>query len=316
VTLFPSQPIREEALRLGFSHCGFTPAVALEQLRPFYLSYLERGGHEGFRYISGHYEKRINPALLLPGVRTVIAVLLNYYQEMPVTENNPYRIARYALGSDYHPLMKERLRQLEAYLALVYPGHSTRSFIDSGPVLEKQWAQLCGLGFIGKHSLLVNRSEGSWFFIGVLLTTAPLTPDRPETDGCGHCDRCITACPTGALETPYVLDIRRCISYHTIEKKEPMSSVVRERLGGRIFGCDACQEACPYNRFARPTSVSEFQCVPEVTAMGKSAWEALTPEEFARMFGNSTIGRTGYSGLMENIRAAGSQGSDTPPESR
>jgi epoxyqueuosine reductase len=296
-----SESIKAESRRLGFSLCGITRARPLEDLRSFYTGFVSTGIEEPLDYLQTNAEKRLDPSLLLPGIRSVVAVLMNYYPPEPIPAEDNYIIAKYACGGDYHPLMKDRMAALAAYTTSLSTGTLSRAFVDSGPVLEKAWAQRCGLGWQGKNTLIINKKEGSFFFIGIILTTLVLEYDPPGADHCGECDRCIKACPTGALDTPYQLNIRKCISFHTIETKGEIPQEIKRKLRGRIYGCDTCQDVCPFNRFATPAADPAFAPSEELKALRKKDWENLTQEQFDRIFRNSSVKRTGYDKLIRNI---------------
>ncbi|MFH1296833.1 MAG: tRNA epoxyqueuosine(34) reductase QueG [Bacteroidota bacterium] len=299
------EDIRNKALQLGFSHCGFAKAEPLESLRPFYTKFTGQKQHAGMDYLERYTEQRLHPELLLPGVRTVIALLMNYYPEEVIPEKNNFIIAKYAYGGDYAPFIKEQLKRLAAFLDSSVPGSRSRIFIDSGPVLEKTWAQRCGVGWQGKHTVVINEREGSFFFIGIILTTHHLEPDEPERDHCGNCTRCIDACPTDALHTPYQLEINRCLSYHTIVNRGEVPSAIRGRFRHRIFGCDICQDVCPFNRVAKPHRESHFLPLPALMALRKPEWLSMKEEEFMGIFCHSEIKRTGYQTLKRNMELAG-----------
>jgi len=300
----PAEQIRTHALSLGFAHCGIAKAEPLEPVRPFYSEFINQKRYAGMKYLERYTEQRLNPELLLPGARSVIALLMNYSPEevIPVPDN--FIIAKYAYGKDYHPLMKERLKGLAEFLDNSFPGSRSRFFIDSGPVLEKTWAQRCGVGWQGKHTVVINERDGSFFFIGIILTTLDLEPDEPGRDHCGDCTRCIDACPTGALHTPYQLEITRCLSYHTIENRGEIPDAIRGMFRHRIFGCDICQDACPYNRFAKPQQEEHFRLQPKLGELRKNGWLEMTEEEFDQIFRHSEIKRTGYQTLLRNMELA------------
>lgn len=274
--------------------------MRLDHLRPFYADYLDHGKHEPFSYLKNHAEKRLDPSLLLPGVKSVVALLMNYHPAERLPKDG-FQIAKYALGGDYHPLMKERMAALVQTISTLGTDIKSRFFVDSGPVLEKTWAERCGVGWIGKNSLLINKKQGSFFFIGIILTTLELDPDPMETDHCGACHRCVDACPTKALNTPYQLDIARCISFHTIESQHAIPDEINQKRGGWIYGCDICQDVCPYNRLALPTTEPTFIPSNEIVSMTTEDWRTLTPERFGEIFKNSAIHRRGYASFMRTL---------------
>jgi epoxyqueuosine reductase len=253
--------LREEAIALGFSAVGFARAEEHPHARHLH-AWLAEGRHAGMAWMAKDPRRRSDPGRALPGALTVVSVLANYYRGAWPSPDSPPRprgrIARYAWGRDYHGRLKRRLRRLGRLLESLRPGTRWRAYVDSGPVLDRGWAERAGLGWIGKHANLIRQGEGSWFFIGELLTDAPLPPGVPARNRCGTCARCIPACPTGAIVAPYQVDARRCISYLTIEHDGAIPLALREAVGDRIFGCDDCQEACPWNRFATPTYDPDF----------------------------------------------------------
>jgi epoxyqueuosine reductase len=289
--------IKSEATRLGFSHTGFARNTSLEELRPFYSEFIRRKGHAGMEYLETNLEKRFHPELLLEGAKTVIALLVNYFPQETIPEHDNLVISKYAYGDDYHKIIRNRLKELTGYMQQHCGPLHARGFVDSGTVLEKAWAQKCGVGWQGKNTLIINRSSGSFFFIGIILTDLELEPDEAETDHCGTCTQCVSACPTGALDTPYQLDIPRCISYLTIESKTAIPAGLKDKLNSRIYGCDICQDACPYNRFSAPHDIPEFLPSEFLVNMRKSDWTALTEPEFDRLFEKSSIKRSGYQRL-------------------
>ncbi len=296
--------IRKTALEIGFSRCGFTRNESLEPLRANYEAWLDHNRDTGLDYLATHLEKRLHPEQVMPGARTVIALLMNYYTPEPATAGDHLIIARYARVADYHTVVKRKLEQLASYLTGTCGAREVRSFVDSGRVLEKAWAVRCGIGWQGKNSLIINPECGSYTFIGILLTDLETGSDEPAADGCHRCDRCVRACPTGALNTPYRLDVARCIAYHTIETKEEIPPEIREKLGRRIFGCDICQEICPYNRLAAPHRIPEFTMADNLAGMKTHNWNNLTEREFDALFADSPVKRTGFEKLLMNIRAA------------
>jgi epoxyqueuosine reductase len=286
--------IRSEAMRLGFSHFGVARNDSLEPLRPFYSDFIRRKGHAGMGYLEYYLEKRLHPELVVEGTKSVIALLMNYFPPEIIPEKDNFIIAKYAYGTDYHPLMRSRMMALVNFMKLSCGSLASKGFADSGPVLEKAWAQKCGVGWQGKNSLVINKSAGSFFFIGIIFTDLDLEPDAAETDHCGTCNKCVTACPTGALDLPYQLDIPRCIAYLTIESKEEIPEDLKSALNDRMFGCDICQDVCPYNRFARPHQTPEFLPSEPVMNLRKQDWTALTESDFDRIFAESPVKRLGY----------------------
>lgn len=295
--------IRQEALSIGFSHCGFATCEPLDGLRARYREYLNAGDHADMAYLERYFEKRMDPRQVLEGARSVVAVLLNYYPEELIPEENNFIIARYACGRDYHPVMRERLEQLSEVLA-GFGARRSKSFVDSGPVMEKEWARRCGLGWQGKNTLLINPEGGSFFFIGIILTDLELQPDKPIGDRCGSCSLCREACPAQALDRPYRLSTGSCISYLTIEHDGEIPPEMAGRMNNRIYGCDICQDVCPFNRRAVPAKTPEFTPSERLTRMKKEGWQSLSEEDFNDIFSNTSVKRAGYKKLMRNIRSA------------
>ena len=251
-------------------------------------------------YMENHFDKRLDPRLLLDGAQSVISVLLNYFPEK-TQEEGTYKISRYAYGQDYHHVMKGKLRQLMEFIHEEIGEVSGRAFVDSAPVLDKAWAARAGLGWIGKNSNLLTQQVGSYYFIGELILDLELEYDTPTTDHCGSCTACLDACPTQAIVQPYVVDGSKCISYFTIELKNEIPNEVKGQFDDWIFGCDICQEVCPWNRFSKPHREPLFQPHPELLSMSKKDWEEITEEVFKTVFRNSAVKRTKYSGLKRNI---------------
>ena len=294
--------IRHEALRQGFSRCGFAGYATLEHLRPFYTDYFQQQRQAGMSYLERYLEKRIDPALVMEGTKTVIALLINYYPPETISSDDNYIIARYAYGADYHDVIRAKLKAVTTFMEQ-FPGNvKARGFVDSGVITEKVWAQRCGLGWQGKNTLLISPGGGSFFFIGIILTNLELLPDEPETDHCGTCDKCLKACPTSALDSPYQLNPGRCISYLTIETKEEISPELRTLIGDRVYGCDICQEVCPYNRHTVPHDIREFLPSERLMRMRKPDWESLTETEFDDLFAGSAVKRAGYEKLRRFFR--------------
>lgn len=295
--------IKSRAKELGFTFCGIAKAEPLEEQRHFYKEYIINKHHHSLHFLETHLENRLNPLLLLPGARSVIALLMNYYPPEVIPEEDNFIIAKYAYGKDYRLVIKKKINDLIIFLKKEYGEVDSRIYVDSGPVLEKTWAQKCGIGWQGKNTLLINKNSGSFFFIGIILTNLELDPDQPEKDHCGECTRCINACPTEALSRPYQLDISRCISYHTIESKDEIPEALKDKIRDRIYGCDICQDVCPYNKFASPHHEPDFLPPAALTRMRKNDWLELTEEKFNELFRKSPVFRIGYGKLMSTIRA-------------
>lgn len=325
-----AEQVKREARRLGFSAVGIarvdastpgpgpgpgpgqpgaaSPGQSLPALLHARLSeWLERGYHGSMQWLARDPERRSDPRRLLPDCRTVISLGLNYYTERDADERPGHgRIARYAWGDDYHRVLRDRLAVLAAFLHARRPDARTKVYVDTGPVMEKAWAQQAGLGWIGKHSHLVSADYGSWLLLGEILTTLDLDPDEPATDLCGSCSRCIQACPTGAIPEPYVLDARRCLSYLTIELRhgEEIPADLAAKMGNRIFGCDDCLDACPYNLQAVPTAEPAFQPRPTTVAPVLEDLARCTEAEFLARFRHSPVSRPRFNGFMRNVRIA------------
>ncbi len=295
------EQIKSEALRLGFSHCGIARNESLEELRSFYTDFIRRKGHAGMNYLETWLEKRFHPELVVPGAKSVIAVLMNYFPPEIIPEQDNFIISKYAYGADYHVVMRYLLEELIRFMKLSGSNILAKGFVDSGAVFEKAWAQRSGVGWQGKNTLIINKSAGSFFFIGVILTDLEMEPDPPETDHCGACSNCISACPTGALDIPYQLNIPKCISYLTIESKEEIPEELKEKLKDRIYGCDICQDVCPYNRFARPHTTPEFLPSHILMNLRKADWIAMTVPDFNRIFAGSPVKRSGYQRLKRGL---------------
>lgn len=294
---FLTQSIKEYASTLGFSACGITPVSELSEEKTHFLEWLKAGYHGELAYMERNQHLRFSPAQLVEGTRSIIVVLVNYYTENKQPDDAP-RIARYAYGKDYHFVVKDKLKALLAHIQEIEPSAEGRFFADSAPVLEHALACRAGLGWIGKNSLLVTR-QGSYFFIGELLLNLELEYDIPQlANYCGNCRKCVEACPTQAIVKEGVVDASKCISYHTIERKGEIP--VSANIENRIFGCDICQEVCPWNRKASPHNHPEFMPGAFID-LDKSEWENLTKEDFKKYFSKSPLERAGYNGLKKSI---------------
>ncbi|WP_266365219.1 tRNA epoxyqueuosine(34) reductase QueG [Tellurirhabdus rosea] len=297
-----SQRIKQEAARLGFDFCGISRAEFLEDEAPRLETWLARQMHGQMSYMAGHFDKRLDPRLLVEGAKSVVTVLLNYYPEKSLPQGpDEYKISKYAYGTDYHFVIKDKLKDLMAYIHEEIGEVGGRVFVDSAPVMDKAWAQRSGAGWVGKHSNILNRDIGSFFFIGELILDLELEPDGPVKDYCGTCTRCLDACPTGAITEPYVVDGSKCISYFTIELKEAIPEEVRGKFDNWVFGCDICQDVCPWNRFARPHRTPEFDPHPALAEFTKQDWEEITEDVFREVFRRSAVKRTKLEGLKRNI---------------
>lgn len=292
--------IKAEALRLGFDACGVAKASEVSDA-PFLAKWLEEGCAAEMHYMHNHFEKRTDPRLLVEGCKSVIVVALNYYPAVKQPEEAP-QFSYYAYGKDYHEVVKEKLRELYEYINREIAPVTGRMFTDSAPVLERYWAVRAGLGFIGKNTQLIIPGKGSYFFLGELLIDIDLEPDKPLSLSCGNCTRCLEACPPAAL-TPRRLDARRCISYQTIENKGEITSSTAAVLGNHVYGCDICQQVCPWNRFATPNRTVEFQPSEAFLSLDKERLSSLTEDEFKVIFRHSAVKRAGYKGLKRNLEA-------------
>lgn len=310
----PADAIKQEALRLGFDAVGISrvtsdPATSLSgTLYSRLREWLDRGYEGAMGWMARQPERRADPQRVLVGCRSIISVGMNYFTGHRPDESTGHgRIARYAWGRDYHGVLQDKLERLEAHLKTLAPDAGTRWYVDTGPVMEKAWAQQAGLGWIGKHSNLVSPRYGSWLLLGEILTTLELEPDEPGADLCGTCQLCIRACPTGAITEPYMVDARRCLSYLTIELRKPDDQIPPElapRLGNRIFGCDDCLDACPYNVAAQPTHEAAFQPTPLTLAPPLAELEAASERTFEDMFRLSAIRRAKHWGFLRNVAIA------------
>jgi epoxyqueuosine reductase len=303
-----AEKIKKTALELGFYKCGFSKAEALEEEKTIFFDYLSQKRNAGLHYLERNPEKRVDPRLVLEGAQSVVALLMNYFPVMILPEKDNYIIAKYAYGKDYHTVLTGKLKELSHYMKEELGASNVRAFVDSAPLLEKRWAQRCGLGWIGKNTLLINKSAGSFFVIGVLLTDLVLDYDLAGKNHCGTCNKCMKVCPTSALIEPYKLDPSRCIAYHTLENKGDLPEELKDRFNDRIYGCDICQDFCPFNAFAVPNSEPEFSAHPSLYKMNKSDWFSLTDETFREIFYGTPVSHIGYDRLMRNIRFVSKNG--------
>ncbi|MFP4844183.1 tRNA epoxyqueuosine(34) reductase QueG [Winogradskyella sp. PE311] len=296
-----TQFIKSEAKRLGFLSCGISKAEFLEVEAPRLEKWLKNNAHGEMRYMENHFDKRLDPTLLVEGSKSVISLLLNYYPSEFQNEDS-YKLSKYAYGADYHFVIKDKLKSLLHCIQDEIGEVGGRAFVDSAPVLDKAWAAKSGLGWVGKHSNLLTQKVGSFYFIAELIIDLELDYDTPVTDHCGTCTACIDACPTKAITEPFVVDGSKCISYFTIELKDNMPSEFKDKFDDWMFGCDICQDVCPWNRFSKPHNEPLFNAHPELLDMTKKDWGEITEDTFKKVFKKSAVKRTKFSGLERNIK--------------
>lgn len=308
--------IRNQALSLGFDACGFAKAEKLDREARQLEAWLNRNLHGEMEWMERHFEKRIDPVRLHPGTRTILSVIGSYHHPThhTVDKKSPEgKIAKYARGRDYHKVFKQRLRTLYEWIEEHVGAIEGRIFTDSAPVMDKVWAERAGLGWLGKNGNLLNRSQGSWFLIGEILLDLDVASDEPVTDHCGSCTRCLDACPTGAIIEPYVVDATACISYLTIELKERIPERFQEKMEGWIFGCDICQDVCPWNRKALFGQISDFHPRQKMLQHTAGFWQSLSREEYEELFNGTPVRRASYEKLKGTIEMVlpGSAGRST-----
>jgi epoxyqueuosine reductase len=294
--------LKNRAAGLGFSACGIARAGLLEQEAVHLENWLKAGMHGEMAYMENYFDKRIDPRKLLEDAKSVIVLLYNYFPEQALPEAGNYVLSKYAYGKDYHFVIKDKLKQLIAELRDRAGDISARPFVDTAPVLERAWAEKAGLGWVGKHTNLIVPKQGSFFFIAGIITDLELDYDEPRNnDFCGDCRRCIDACPTQAIVAPRVVDARKCISYLTIELKNEIPVAFAGQMEDRVFGCDICQDVCPWTRFSAPHNEPRFSPHPALGKMKKSDWESLTRELFNELFRKSAVKRAKFQGLIRNV---------------
>lgn len=293
--------IKQEAYRLGFESCGIAKANFLEEEAKPFEEWLQKGYHGKMKYMENYFDKRLDPRKLVEGAKTVISLSFNYFPSEE-QEKDTYKISRYAYGKDYHFVLKEKLKNLLFFIEEKIGKINGRAFVDSAPVLERVWAKKAGLGWIGKHSLLLQKNKGSYFFLAELILDVELAYDFPfTTNHCGTCTKCIDACPTNAIVLNNVVNASKCISYYTIELKKELPKAMKGKLEDWMFGCDICQEVCPWNRFSIPHSEEQFNPHPDLFSMTKNDWEEITQEVFSQIFKKSAVKRTKFKGLKRNV---------------
>ncbi len=295
-----SKIIKSESKRLGFLSCGISKAGFLEEEAPRLENWLNNRLNGQMSYMENHFDKRLNPTLLVDNAKSVISLLLNYYPS-ELQNQDSYKISKYAYGQDYHHVIKEKLKELLHFIQTEIGEVSGRAFVDSAPVLDKAWAAKSGLGWVGKNSNLITQKVGSFYFIAELIIDLELDYDTPTTDHCGSCTACLDACPTEAIVAPYVVDGSKCISYFTIELKDNLPQEMKGKFDDWMFGCDVCQDVCPWNRFSKPHNEPLFQTNSDILNFSKSDWEEITVDTFQKVFKNSAVKRTKYDGLLRNI---------------
>ncbi|MCD9573336.1 tRNA epoxyqueuosine(34) reductase QueG [Flavobacterium soyae] len=296
-----SKFIKAEAKRLGFISCGISKAGFLEQEAPRLEKWLNNNHNGQMAYMENHFDKRLDPTLLVDDAKSVVSLLLNYYPSESQNDE-AYKISKYAYGQDYHFVIKEKLKEFLYSIQENIGEVSGRAFVDSAPVLDKAWAAKSGLGWIGKNSNLITQKVGSFYFIAELILDLDLEYDHAVTDHCGSCTACIDACPTQAILAPYIVDGSKCISYYTIELKENIPNEMQGKFDNWMFGCDTCQDVCPWNRFSKPHSEPLFNPNPDLISFSKKDWTEITEETFQKVFKNSPIKRTKFDGLKRNIK--------------
>jgi epoxyqueuosine reductase len=293
--------VKAIAHELGFSFCGISRAGFLEAEAPRLEEWLKRGYHGKMSYLENHFDKRLDPTLLVPGAKSVVSLIYNYYPKKDLAREGELKIAKYAYGEDYHRVVKDKLVNFFERLREAVGQVEGRVFVDSAPVLERAWAQKSGIGWVGKNSLILNREMGSFFFLAELIIDLELEADGPMKDYCGTCTACMDACPTDAIPEPTVVDGSKCISYFTIELKEEIPAAVKGKFEDWIFGCDICQDVCPWNRFSRPHQEPRFEPHPDLAGMNRQDWQEITETVFETVFKRSAVKRTKLAGLRRNI---------------
>lgn len=296
------QIIKQKALELGFFEVGFSKAEFLETEAPKLEKWLANSMHGKMTYMENHFDKRLNPRLLVDGAKTVVSLLFNYYSTQKQNDITAPKISKYAYGHDYHDVLKAKLHELINWIREHIGEVNGRAFVDSAPVLERAWAAKSGLGWIGKNGNLINKGSGSFYFLSELIIDLELPADnKMATNHCGTCTACIDACPTEAIISPSVVNGSKCISYYTIELKDAIPNEAKGQLDNWMFGCDVCQDVCPWNRFAKPNNEPQFAPNNELMSFTKQDWIDLTEDVFKKVFKNSPVKRTKYNGLKRNI---------------
>lgn len=293
--------VKKMALDAGFSYCGISKAEFLEHDAPRLEKWLNEGQHGTMQWMENHFDKRLNPQLLVPGAKSVISLMYNYYTPQNQIDPQAPIISKYALGEDYHKVIKDKLFELVKNLKFEIGNFEGRVFVDSAPVMERAWAAKSGLGWIGKNSLLINKKAGSFYFLAQIICDLELSADLPIKDYCGTCTACVDACPTEAILPNKIIDSNKCISYLTIELRDEIPTEFKTQMENRVFGCDICQDVCPWNRFSTPHSEPLFEPKPELLNMKATEWYEINELVFEKLFKNSAVKRTKFKGLKRNI---------------
>ena len=296
-----SQLIKQKAEKFGFQSCGISKAEFLEEEAPRLETWLNKGYHGEMKYMENHFDKRLDPTLLVDGAKSVISLSYNYFPKVKIDEINNFKISKYAYGEDYHEVIKDILKNMVAELQEEIGEFGFRVFVDSAPVLEKAWARKSGLGWVGKNANLITKKHGSFYFLAEIICDLELEYDLAVTDHCGSCRACIDACPTQAIVSDRIVDGSKCISYATIELKNEIPDYFNGKMDDWMFGCDVCQDVCPWNRFSAPTLQEKFAPNFQKLNFRKNEWKELTQELFSEIFKKSAVKRTKFSGLMRNI---------------
>ena len=298
---YNTQLVKAEAHRLGFSFVGFSKADFLEEEAPRLEKWLKDKQHGEMSYMENNFDKRLDPRLLVEGSKSVISLLYNYHSSQVQSDSSAPKISTYAYGEDYHFVVKRKLKSLLYFIQEKIGEVDARVFVDSAPVLDRAWAKKAGLGWIGKNANLINKNQGSYFFIAEIILDLDLAYDSPVQDYCGTCTKCIDACPTDAIIQPYVVDGSKCISYFTIELKEAIPQEVKGKMDNWMFGCDICQKVCPWNSFSLQHNEPAFNPHPDLLSLTKGDWEDLQEDTFKELFRKSAVKRTKFEGLKRNI---------------
>ncbi len=297
-----TQLIKTEAKRLGFLDCGISKVKKLEDEEYYLKEWLQKGFNAQMDYMNNNFEKRINPSLLVPNSESVISVSMNYFPGNITFEENQLKISKYALGRDYHKVMKKMLKQLFLFIESIYPKIEGRFFVDSAPVLDKAWAEKSGLGWKGKHGLIISKENGSFFFIGEIISNIKLEYDQAISSYCGSCTLCINACPTQAITEDYSVDANKCISYQTIENKDAIPKAIIDNIQNYIFGCDICQDVCPWNKKSVISPIKDFGSRKDLLEISISDFENMNENTFNKTFNGTPIKRAGYQKISQTIQ--------------